>query len=218
MTALQAIIGRDLALGFRAGGGALQTATFFALAILIFALAIGPDVQQLQRVAAPALWAAALLSTLLSFDRLFQTDFEDGSLDVMVATSDSLEATVLAKAAAHWLSACLPIILVAPVLGLLFNLPTAAHVPLLASLVVGTPALSLIGSVAAAVTLALRRASILIAILAAPLFAPVLIFGVGAAAGEAGAEPALMLLAATSLFSLVVAPLAAAAAIRFNMS
>lgn len=222
MSAFAAIVSRDMVLGFRAGGGALQTAIFFALTALIFALAIGPDADRLPAVAAPILWSGALLSALISLDRIFQADFEDGSLDVLVETSDLLEMTVLAKALAHWLSACLPLIVVSPALGILLNLPPEGYWPLIGSLAVGTPALSLIGAVAAALTLAMRRANILISMLAAPLYAPVLIFGVAAAEaglrGDTSYAPAMLFLGASTLFSLIVAPLAAAAAIRFNMN
>lgn len=222
MSAFTAIVARDVALGFKAGGGAMQTAMFFALVALIFALAAGPEPQLLSRLAAPVLWTGALLSALVSTDRIFQADYEDGSLDVLVETTDSLELRVLAKALAHWLSACLPLVVATPVFGILLNLPASGYGPLLASLLVGTPALSLIGALAAALTLTLRRASVLVSILAAPLFAPALIFGVGAAeagaTGSPGFLPALLFLAAASIFSLIFAPLAGAAAIRFNLS
>ncbi|MBI1366407.1 MAG: heme exporter protein CcmB [Alphaproteobacteria bacterium] len=222
MKTFLAIILRDVTLGFRAGGGATQAAMFFALVSLVFALAIGPEPARLSALAAPILWAGALLSALVSLDRIFQSDYEDGTLDVLVETADLLELRVLAKAAAHWLSSLLPLIVAVPLFALLLNLPVEGYWPLLASLLVGTPALSLIGALAAALTLALRRASILVSILAAPLYAPALIFGVGAAeAGAAGAPsfvPTLLLVAASSLFALVFAPLAGAAAIRFNMS
>jgi heme exporter protein B len=180
-------------------------------------VAIGPDAERLSPLAAAILWAGALLSTLISLDRVFQADFEDGSLDVVIETADILELSVLAKAAAHWLSSCLPLIIAAPVIGLLLSLPAEAYRALAVSLLIGTPALSLIGAIAAALTLALRRANILVAILAAPLYAPVLIFGVGAASDTGFAAP-LLYLAALTLLSIVVAPLAAAAAIRFNMA
>lgn len=222
MSAFAAIIGRDLKLAFRTGGGGLQTVVFFALVALVFALAIGPDIAALSRLAAPILWAGALLSALVSLDRIFQADFEDGSLDVLIETADVLELRVLAKALAHWLSSCLPIIVAAPLVAILLNLPSEGFWPLLASLVLGTPALSLIGAIAAALALAMRRASVLMSILAAPLYAPALIFGVAAAEAGAAASPgylpALMLLGAVSLGALIVAPLAGAAAIRFNLS
>ncbi len=222
MNAFAAIVGRDLALAFRAGGGALQTIVFFALVALLFALAIGPDLAALSRFAAPVLWAGALLSALVSLDRIFQADFEDGSLDVLIETADFLETRILAKATAHWLSSCLPLILAAPLIAILLNLPIEGFWPLLASLLVGTPALSLIGAIVAELALAMRRASVLMSILAAPLYAPALIFGVAAAEAGAAASPdyapALMLLGAVSLVALIVAPLAGAAAIRFNLS
>ncbi|MCA8896888.1 MAG: heme exporter protein CcmB [Parvularculaceae bacterium] len=222
MNGFLAIISRDVALGFKAGGGTVQTALFFALTALVFAIAVGPDTALLSRIAAPTLWAAALLSALVSLDRIFQADFEDGSLDVIVETADLLEGRVLAKAIAHWIAACLPLILATPVLALLLSLPAQGYWPLVLSLLVGTPALSFIGAISAAVTLSLRRAGVLIAILTAPLYAPALIFGVAAAnAGASGAPnfiPSLLFLGAGTLFSMILAPLAGAAAIRFNMS
>jgi heme exporter protein B len=216
-----AIVSRDVALALRAGGGSVQAALFFALAVLVFALAVGPDLKALAGLAAPVLWTAALLSTLVSLDRVFQADFEDGSLDVMVETVDLLELVVLAKAVAHWLTSALPLIIAAPVLALLLNLPPEGYGPLLLSLAIGTPALSLIGALGAALTLGMRRAGVLVSILVAPLYAPALIFGVGAAKGGLeGAPiygPSLLLLGATTLFAAAIAPLAGAAAIRFNM-
>lgn len=220
MRAFVAIIVRDLRLSSRAGGGAVQALTFFALTIVIFALAAGPDRARLAAISAPALWTGATLAAMLSFDRLFQADFDDGSLEALIETADPLALTVIAKAAAHWLSTLLPLIAVSPLLALLLNLPGNAYGPLVLSLAAGTPALSLLGAFASAVTLSLKRASVLMTILTAPLLTPVVIFGVAAA--NAGAEgdprfwPALSILAAFSLFACVFAPLAAAAAIRFN--
>lgn len=222
MSPLMAIAGRDVALAFRAGGGALHSVIFFALAALVFAMAIGPDPTTLKDLAAPVLWAIALLSTLVSLDRMFQSDFEDGSLDAMVETADVLELSVLAKAIAHWLSSGFPVILAAPAVALLLNLPADGYLPLLVSLLVGTPALSLLGAVGAAVAMGLRRASVLVAILSAPLYAPALIFGVGAA--QAGAIdspqflPSVLFLAAITLFAALLGPIAGAAAIRLNLS
>lgn len=222
MSALIAIIGRDVSLAFRAGGAAMQSVIFFALAALIFALAIGPDPSLLQGLAAPILWAIALLSTLVSLDRMFQADFEDGSLDAMVETSEFLELSVLAKAVAHWISAGLPVALAAPAVALLLNMPAEGYAPLLISLLVGTPALSFLGAVGAGVALGLRRAAVLVAILSAPLYAPALIFGVGAAQ-SGGVEspqflPSVLFLAAITLFSALLGPIAGAAAIRFNLA
>ena len=220
MRAFAAIVARDLKLAYRAGGGAIQAIMFFALTIVIFALASGPDRAQLAKIAAPALWTAASLSAMLSFDRLFHDDYEDGSLDALTETVDPLALAVIAKALAHWLSTLLPLAAAAPVLALLMNLPKEAYGPLVFSLLLGTPALSMLGALASALTLALRRASILMVVLTVPMMTPVVIFGVSASQAGAASEPqfapALMILAAISLFACVFAPLAAAAAIRFN--
>lgn len=222
MSGAAATIARDVVVAYRAGGGAFSGAVFFALVAVLFAFAVGADRPLLARLAAPILWTAALLATLVSLDRLFQADAEDGALDVLVETSDSLALAVAAKAAAHWLTTAAPLLLVAPLLGVLLNLPRAGFAPLLLSLAIGTPGLSLVGALAAALTLSLKRAGVLAALLAAPLFTPVLIFGVGAAeAGAAGAGnygAILMLQGAATLFALAVAPLAGAAAIRSNLS
>ncbi len=220
MSAFAAIVARDLRLAFRAGGGAVQAVMFFALTIIIFALAAGPDRARLAALAVPAIWTGALLAAMLSFDRLFQEDQEDGALDALLETADPLALTVIAKAVAHWLSTLLPLIAASPLLALLLNLPGEAFGPLVLSLAAGTPALSLLGALASAITLSLKRASVLMTILTAPLLTPIVIFGVAAA--NAGADgdprfgPTLMILAAFSLFACVFAPLAAAAAIRFN--
>ncbi|MEO1013634.1 MAG: heme exporter protein CcmB [Pseudomonadota bacterium] len=216
MSAMAAIISRDVALAFRAGGGAAQGAVFFGLVTLIFVLGIGPEPAVLSRVAAPILWTGALLASLLSLDRMFQADFEDGSLEVLVQRTETLELLVLAKAFAHWASAILPLLAATPVLAVMLG--ADAIWPLLASLLVGSPALSLIGAIGAALTFPLRRANVLLTILIGPLFAPIVIFGVGAASSAGDGAPPLLFLAAASLFSLIVAPLAGAAAIRFNLS
>jgi len=220
MRALGAIIARDLKLAFRAGGGAVQAVMFFALTIVIFALAAGPDREQLAATAAPALWTGATLAAMLSFDRLFQDDHDDGSLDAVMEAVDPLALAVIAKAVAHWLAALAPLIVTAPFLALLLNLPGEAYGPLVLSLAAGTPALSLLGALASALTLALKRASVLMTVLTAPLLTPVVIFGVSAteagAAGDPRFQSILLILAAISLFACVFAPLAAAAAIRFN--
>ncbi len=221
MRVARAIVARDLTLAVRAGGGTFQAVLFLSLAVIIYALAVGPDVGTLSLVAAPVLWASALLATIVSLDRVFQADFEDGSLDVLVETSDTLSLSVLAKAVSHWLSTGLPLVIAAPILGILLGLEPEGYLPVAASLAVGTPGLSLIGALAAAITVSLRRASILVTLLTAPLYAPVIIFGVGAAkagaAGEALYAPSMLILAAISLFAAIVAPLAGAAAIRLNL-
>ena len=221
MKAFAAIIARDITLAFRAGGGALQAVSFFALTIILFALAIGPDLDLMSEIAAPVLWAAALLATLISLEHIYRADREDGSLDVLAETSDLLALTALGKAAAHWISTGLLLTAATPALALLLNIKGPALGPLLVSLLIGAPGLSLIGSFAAALTAALPRAGLLIAVIVSPLYAPLLIFGVGAASAGAAGDPQyeanLALLGATSLFAAVFSPLASAAALRFNL-
>lgn len=221
MTAFAAIIARDIKIAWRAGGGGLNAVVFFALTIVIFALAIGPDRASLSANAAAILWAAATLAAMLTFDRIFQSDFEDGSLDTLMETAEAPSLVVFAKAIAHWLTTLAPLIIATPVLGLLLNLPGEAFAPLMISMLVGTPALSFFGALASALALSLRRASLLMTILTAPLLTPALIFGVGAAKAGATGDPlfapSMMLLTAITLVSCVALPLAAAAAIRFNM-
>lgn len=222
MRPMLAVFLRDVGLALRSGGGAVQTLVFFALAILLFGLAVGPERAALARIAAPAIWVTALLSALMSLDRLFQADAEDGALDVIVQRTDTLALLVLAKAAAHWTTACLPLIAAAPAMGLLLALPEQALLPLILSLIVGTPSLSLIGALAAAATFPLRRAGVLVSILVGPLYAPAVIFGVSAAeAGAAGTPeygPSLLFLAVGGLLALIVAPIGGAAAVRVNLS
>lgn len=221
MSALAAIIRRDIRLAFRAGGGALPAVAFFSIICVLFALAIGPNVQLISRLAPPILWTAALLSMQISLDQVYRADREDGSLDVIIETSELLALTAAAKAFAHWLATGLPLIAATPILGLILNLPTQALWPLVLSLLIGTPALSLIGSFAAALTLALPRANLLISIIVSPLYVPVLIFGAGAAAAGAAGDvqfwPNLQLLGASSIFAAIISPIASAAALRSNL-
>jgi heme exporter protein B len=218
MNAFAALLRRDLALAARIGGGAEVGLVFFLSLVAIVPFAIGPDQSLLSRLAPAVLWIAALLSTLFGLDRLFQADEEDGALDQLVLSPLSLELTVLAKALAHWLATGLPLALFAPLLGLMLNLPAHAMLPLMATLLVGTPAVTLIGAVGAAVTVSLRRGGLLVAVLVLPLATPVLIFGVAAAnAAVTGPTPfgtPFLLLLAVTLTALAVAPFAAAAAIR----
>ncbi|NNL90203.1 MAG: heme exporter protein CcmB [Marinicaulis sp.] len=221
MSALAAIIWRDVRLAFRAGGGALQAVAFFALVVVLFSLAVGPDIALMRKIAGPVLWTAALLATLISLDQIWRADREDGSLDIIVETSDALPLTAAAKAAAHWFSTGLPLIIATPILGVILNLPASAYVPVLMSLAIGTPGLSLIGAFASALAVSLPRANLLISIIVAPLYAPILIFGAGASiAGAADATqyaPNLMLLGAATLFAALFSPIASAAALRSNL-
>jgi heme exporter protein B len=218
MTALLTLIRRDLVIASRIGGGAELGVVFFLTLTAIVPFAIGPDQNLLGRLAPAVLWIAALLATLFGLDRLFQADEEEGMLDQFLLSETPLELIVLAKCLAHWLTTGLVLSLAAPVFGLMLNLPVEAMLPLVATLLVGTPAITLIGAVGAAVTVSLRRGGLLMAILVLPLAVPTLIFGVGAAnAAIVGPTPfgaPFLLLLATTLAALVICPLAAAAAIR----
>lgn len=216
--AFLALLRRDLALAARAGGGGELALVFFLTLVVLVPFALGPDLNLLSRIGPAILWLGALLSTLIGLDRLFQGDEEDGSLELMRASPLPLELAVLAKGLAHWLATGLPLALAAPLLGLLVALPAEAILPLVASLLVGTPALSFIGASAAALTASLRRGGLILPVIVAPLTVPVLIFGVSAVdAARGGPLPAgtpLLILAAITLAATVVGCIAAAAALR----
>jgi heme exporter protein B len=218
VTSLLALIRRDLMIAARIGGGAELGIVFFLSLVAIVPFAIGPDQTTLARLAPAILWIAALLATLFGLDRLFQADDEDGVLDQLMLAETPLELIVLAKCCAHWLTTGLPLALMAPLFGLMLNLPAEAMLPLAATLAVGTPAITLIGAVGAAVTVSLRRGGLLMAVLVLPLAVPTLIFGVGAAnaaiAGQAPFGAPFLLLLATTLLAAVISPVAAAAALR----
>ncbi|SES67932.1 heme exporter protein CcmB [Oceanicella actignis] len=220
MSVFLALIRRDVTLALRIGGGGLLGATFFLIVVLLMPLGVGPDPAGLARIAPGVLWAAALLACLLSLDRLLQADHEDGSLDQLALAPLPLEAAVLAKATAHWLTTATPLIAVAPALALTLNLPAPAYGALIAGLVIGTPALSLIGAVGAALTVGVRRGGLLLSVLVLPLYVPTLIFGARAADQAAHglpAGPSLLFLGAVTLLALAISPFAAAAAIRVNL-
>jgi heme exporter protein B len=218
MSVFLALVRRDLSLAGRIGGGAEVGLVFFLALVAIVPFAIGPDQNLLGRIAPAILWIAALLATLFGLDRLFQADEEDGALDQLMLADQPLELVVLAKCLAHWLATGLPLALAAPLLGLMLNLPAQAMLPLAATLLTGTPAITLIGAVGAAVTVSLRRGGLLVAVIVLPLAVPVLIFGVAAAnAAITGPTPfgtPFLLLLATTLAALAICPLAAGAAIR----
>ena len=217
MSAFLALVGRDLRLAVAQGGAATMAGLFFILVVLLFPLGVGPEGAVLARIAAGVVWVAALLAVLLSLDRLFQADFEDGSLDHLLLGPLPPIVLVLAKTLAHWLTTGLPLTLLAPLLALLLNLDPGALDTLLLAMALGTPALSLVGAVGAALTVAVRRGGVLLALIVVPLFIPTLIFGAGAVeAAATGLTPAphLLLLAANGLLALVFAPWAAAAALR----
>ncbi|HEV7339502.1 MULTISPECIES: heme exporter protein CcmB [Bosea] len=216
--AFLAVLRRDLALAARAGGGGELALVFFLTVVVLIPFALGPDLNLLSRIGPAILWLGALLSTLIGLDRLFQADEEDGSLELMRASPLPLELAVFAKGLAHWLTTGLPLALAAPLLGLLVALPADAILPLVASLVIGTPALSFIGASAAALTASLRRGGLILPVIVAPLTVPVLIFGVSAVdAARGGPLPAgtpLLILGAITLSAIVVGSIAAAAALR----
>jgi heme exporter protein B len=218
MTALAALLLRDMRLAVRVGGGALIGVLFFLIVVTLVPFGIGPDLALLARIGPAILWLGALLANLLALDRLIATDYEDGSLDLILTARVPLELALVAKALAHWLTTGLPLVIAAPLLGLLLNLGPGATGAVALTLLAGTPALTFIGLIGAALTVALRRGGLLLAILVLPLTVPVLIFGVAAAnAAVVGPMPfgtPFGILCALTLISLVIGPFAAAVALR----
>jgi len=221
MTGFVSLMLRDMRLAVRVGGGALMGALFFLIVVVMAPFAVGPDLKLLARIGPAILWLGALLASLLALDRLFATDYEDGSLDLLMTSPMPLELTIAAKAAAHWLTTGLPLVLIAPLLGLMLNVEISATGALMLTLLAGTPALTFIGTIGAALSVALRRGGLLLAVLVLPLTIPVLIFGVAAAeaaiTGPAPFGPPFTILCALSLMSFVVGPFAAAAALRYGL-
>ncbi len=211
---------RDLKLAMRAGGGFGLGLAFFLIVIVLVPFGVGPDNTILRAIAPGILWVAALLACLLSLDRMFQLEYEDGSLDLLATAPIPMEGVVAVKAAAHWMTTGLPLTLAAPVLGVLLNLAPAGYGWLLAALTLGTPALSMIGAFGAALTVGLKRGGLLLSLLVLPLYVPTLIFGAEVtrrgAEGLAVATP-LTLLAGITLGAVALLPFAAAAAIRINL-
>jgi heme exporter protein B len=218
VTALTAILLRDMRLAVRVGGGALIGVLFFLIVVTLIPFAIGPDLMLLARIGPAILWLGALLATLLALDRLIAMDHEDGSLDLILMARVPLEVALAAKALAHWLTTGLPLVIAAPLLGLLLNLDPAATGAVALTLAAGTPALTFIGLIGASLTVALRRGGLLLAVLVLPLTVPVLIFGVAAAnAAIVGPMPfgtPFSILCALTLISIVIGPFAAAVALR----
>jgi heme exporter protein B len=220
MSAFLILVGRDLRLAFRQGGDAAMVIAFFFLTVVLFPFGVGPEPELLQRIAAGIVWVTALLAALLSLERLFQADYEDGSLEALALLPLPLEAQVLAKCLAHWLVTGLPLIIVAPLLALLLHLDPAGYPALIAGMALGTPLLSLVGAIGAALSLGARRGGVLLSLLVLPLYIPVLIFGVAAIEAEIqgfGARPDLLLLAALLVLAVGLVPFAAAAALRLAL-
>lgn len=214
------LIQRDLRLAVRAGGGFGLGLAFFLIVVTLVPFAVGPKTALLASIAPGVLWLGALLACLLSLDRLFQLDHEDGSLDLLATAPIPLESVALAKAIAHWLTTGLPLTIAAPVLGVLLNLPQAGFGALTLSLALGTPALSMIGAFGAALTVGLKRGGLLLSLIVLPLYVPTLIFGAEAARRAAdGLDGAtsLLLMAGISLASIGLVPFATAAALRINI-
>ena len=215
------IVGRDIRLSLRQGGAVILAVAFFVLAVILFPLGVGPEAGILRRISAGVVWVAALLAALLSLDRLFQADYEDGSLDLLMLGSLPLELLVVAKCTAHWITTGLPLIIAAPILALLLNMEVAGLLTLIGAMALGTPTLSLIGAIGAGLTVGIRRGGVLLTILVLPLYIPILIFGVAAIDGSIsglGARPHLLILGGLFLGSLALTPWATAAALRLNLN
>lgn len=214
------LVKRDLRLAVRQGGALGTALGFYMIVVTLLPLGLGADLKLLSRIAPGVLWIALLLSALLSLPRMFGADWEDGSLDVLATGPLPLELVAAAKALAHWISTSLPLALLAPVLGILLNLELGSYPVLVATMLLGTPAVSFIGAVGAALTLRSHRGGLLIALLVLPLYVPTLIFGmaaIGAVLGPAGSASPLLILVALSVFAIVLGPVAAAAALRYQM-
>lgn len=222
MTPFLTLLRRDIALALREGGAIGTALGFYLIVVAILPLGLGPDLNLLSRIAPGVLWVALLLSALLSADRIFHADHEDGTLEALALGPLPLEMIAAAKATAHWLTTALPLALMAPLLGLMLNLDIAAYLPLVGTMLVGTPAISFIGSIGAALTLGIRRGGLLLSLLVLPLFIPVLIFGVSTISaillGPGGYMSPLLILTAFSVASIVLSPFATAAALRLQLS
>ena len=222
MTPFLTLLRRDIALALREGGAIGTALGFYLIVVAILPLGLGPDLNLLSRIAPGVLWVALLLSALLSADRIFHADHEDGTLEALAHGPLPLELIAAAKATAHWLTTALPLALMAPLLGLMLNLDIAAYLPLVGTMLVGTPAISFIGSIGAALTLGIRRGGLLLSLLVLPLFIPVLIFGVSTISailvGPGGYMSPLLILMAFSVASIVLSPFATAAALRLQLS
>jgi len=215
-----AIIRRDLVLALRRKSDLTSTLFFFVVVVSLFPLAIGPELKTLRLIAPGIVWVAALLASMLALDHMFSVDYADGSLEQMLLTPQPLSLLVLAKIIAHWLITGLPLVLIAPVLGLQYDLTGEAISVLMLTLLMGTPALSLIGAIGAALTLGLRGGGVLVSLLVLPLTIPVLIFGAGAVEANVsglGAEGHLSMLAAILVLSLLLAPLVTAMSLKVSV-
>lgn len=220
MAAFVAILRRDLRLGMRGGIDSAQPLIFFVMALTLFPLGVGPAPEILERIGVGIIWVLALLAVMLSLDRLFQADADDGTLEQFALADLPLELTVLAKCLAHWIMSGLLLVIASPLLAIMLNQAADTILVLTFALLLGTPTLTLIGSVGAALLVGARRGGVLIALLVLPLYIPVLIFGVSAVEGEVmglGGRPQLLILGAMLLAALSLTPFASAAALRLSM-
>ena len=214
-----ALVGRELRLSFRRRADTVMVAGFFAVTVMLFPFGIGPEPGILSRIGAGVLWVTALLSALLSLDHLFADDEQDGSLDLLLTSAVSPTTMVTAKIFAHWLTTGLPLVVLAPALGVTLHMPSASTIPLIAALLVGTPTLSLIGGVGAALTLGARHRGVLMPLVVLPLYIPILVFGVGAVEASVMGFETLGIFAVLCgffLIALALCPWTTAAAVRFS--
>ena len=214
------VLKRDLLLAMRRKSDITSTLFFFVVVVSLFPLAIGPELDILRQIAPGIVWVAALLASMLALDHMFSSDFQDGSLEQLALTPQPLSVLVLAKIVAHWLITGLPLVFIAPILGVQYDLSPDAIAILVLSLLIGTPVLSLIGAIGAALTLGLRGAGVLVSLLVLPLTVPVLIFGAGAVEASIsglGAEGHLSMLAAIFVLSLLLSPLAVSFSLKVSM-
>lgn len=217
MNGVSAILGREMRLALRQSSDTMMVIAFFVIAVVLFPFGVGPEPNMLARIGPGVIWVAALLAAMLSMERMFQADYEDGSLELLVLTPVPLEMTVIAKVFSHWLTTGLPLIVVSPLLAVMMNIPTEGWGILILSLALGTPTLSLIGAVGAGLVLGARRGGVLLSLLVLPLFIPVLIFGVGSVdmiLNGLEAKAHMLLLGGILLGSLALTPWATAAAVR----
>jgi len=217
MRAWSILVQRDLLMAWRRSSDIFSVVMFFILAVVLFPLGVGPELDTLRKIAPGIIWVAALLAAMLSLDQLFQSDADDGSLDLLLLAPIPLETIVIAKCCAHWMVTGLPLILVAPILGILLNLPLSGLAVMILTLVISTPTISLLGSVGAALTIGARRGGVLVALLILPLLTPILIMSANAvdlALVGLNYTPLIALLGAFFLICLVICPFVAAAALR----
>lgn len=217
MNGVYAILSRELRLALRQSSDSMMVIAFFVIAVVLFPFGVGPEPNMLARIGPGVIWVAALLAAMLSMERMFQADYEDGSLELLALTTVPLELTVLAKVLSHWLTTGLPLIIVSPLLAVMMNIPYEGWGTLILSLALGTPTLSLIGAVGAGLVLGARRGGVLLSLLVLPLFIPILIFGVGSVdmvLNGLETKAHMLLLGGIFLGSLALTPWAIAAAVR----